>query len=555
MSMSRASPELSLPAFGWFAIASVLSVPLAFLQQPANLGVLFLLGSSITFISGLIAWGLWLLSRTRRSSLTMFAAQVLLIGLVRGAAFSALTPMFGLTEPASVGFRLTNSILITAIWLTLACVVVSGQRRYLGTYRTLVNQAVFTAAQRDGGSGKRAASMADTTDLDAVENIAALKANLSATHSLIAESGISEESLTRAAASVRQEIEVTLRPMSHRLWFNATLGLPQVRVWGLITDALATLRFSIPRVLIICILPTFVGGLAFLPIAVNLLTIGFSTFSLSVMLGVFALAQRRKAGSSALGNAAFLFLAGVVTYAMTYCGLIITGFSSATETFSGMAWVIPLAVWIVVWADSAIILVSRDRRTITSALESRGLISWSTPHTEQERLASYLHNSLQSELTGIAYQLEHSAQTLDTAESRRSLEQLGSLISRSISQDFANFSESPLTRISRIMEAWSGIAEVSIRLDHSVSEGDPRLVMAVQVIEEGITNAVRHSGASEISAVVSTQGENLQIALSSNQPAQVNLGSGMGTAWLARYAIETHQLTNKNGRSVLAVTL
>ena len=105
------------------------------------------------------------------------------------------------------------------------------------------------------------------------------------------------------------------------------------------------------------------------------------------------------------------------------------------------------------------------------------------------------------------------------------------------------------------MEAWSGIAEVSIRLDHSVSEGDPRLVMAVQVIEEGITNAVRHSGASEISAVISTQGENLQIALRSNQPARVDSGSGMGTAWLARYAIETHQLTNKNGRSVLAVTL
>jgi hypothetical protein len=285
-----ADTRLSLPAFAWYSLASVLSVPLAFLSQSVSMGSLLAMGLVVTAAAGIFAWLVYLLGQRMRvtgtASVAVFFTQVAFIGMVRGLVFFEVTPLFGLTEPTTLGFRLTNSVLVTGIWLTLACAVVSGQRRYLSQYRSLVNQAVFTAARQDTG-GVEVVDSAHPAQagLDDVENIVALKTNLSNIHAQVAEAGVSEASLSRAAAAVRQEIEATLRPMSHRLWFNATEGKPQVRTWGLVMDALTELRFSITRVLLICLVPTFVGGVAFLTLGVNLLTVVVST---AVLWGLLA---------------------------------------------------------------------------------------------------------------------------------------------------------------------------------------------------------------------------------------------------------------------------
>lgn len=535
-------------SFLLFSIASVLSAPLAYLKTDAPVLLVLLLGVVITAIAGVVAWGLTQLTFTWKMSpllhIIVFVAELVVIGVIRGIAFYAMAEIFHLPQPATLSFRILNSVIVTVIWLWLACAVVSGRREYLHTYNTLVNQAVFNTAQRSSGiPGKPG------VELDELENIVALKANLSEIEQRLAFTGITEESLRRAANQVRGEIENTLRPMSHRLWFNATEGTPQLRAKGLITDALTPLRFTLWRVLGICIVLMFVGGLAFLPLNVNLLTIGVSSVVLCALLTAYQLISRRSSRGHLLGSIFFLTLTGLLTFGLTYLVLYAV-MPETTHTFSAMAGVIPLAVWVVVWSDSALALVSQDRAAITAALRSP------TSHNiDYERLASYLHNSLQSELTGIAYQLEQSASSLDSQDPRQSLERLGALISRSISQDFANFTETPLDRITRIQDAWSGIAEVNMSFSADIPPDDSRLVLAVQVIEEAITNSVRHGNATEIDIRVTTQEENLLIELSSNRPLHTVEQPGVGTAWLNRYALARHQHISADGKSRLFVEL
>ena len=536
-------------AFLLFSIASVLSAPLAYLTTDAPVLLVLMLGAVITLAAAVAAWGLTLLTTAWKMSTLLhtivFVAELVVIGVIRGITFYTMAGVLQLPQPATLGFRIVNSVVVTLIWLWLACAVVTGRREYLHTYNTLVNQAVFSTAQRSSGvSGKPAA------ELDELENIVALKANLSEIEQHLAFTGITTESLRQAATQVRGEIENTLRPMSHRLWFNATEGTPQLRAKGLITDALTPLRFTLWRVLGICIVLMFVGGLAFLPLNVNLLTIGVSSVVLCALLTAYQLMTRRRPGHLA-GSIAFLALTGFLTFCITYLVLQAV-MSEAIHTFSAMAGVIPLAVWVVVWADSALALVSQDRAAITAALRSA---SPRSNTVEFERLASYLHNSLQSELTGIAYQLEQSAVSLDSQDPRQSLERLGALISRSISQDFANFTETPLDRISRIQDAWSGIAEVNIFFAPDIPTHDSRLVLAVQVIEEAITNSVRHSGATEIDIRVTSKEENLLIELSSNRPLHTVEQPGVGTAWLDRYALARHEHSSTKGKSTLLVEL
>ena len=550
MSAQTIRVQVTPGAFALYSVASVISAPLAYLKTEAPFMPVVFLGIAITAVAAGAAWLFTLVTRniTLRPwlHLLVFLSQLVAIGIIRGAAFYLFSEFLQLPLPATLGFRILNSVVVTVIWLWLACAVVSGRREYLRTYRTLVNQAVFNTARRDNGE-----LPLSSKDLDELENIVALKANLSDIEEQLAHQEISQASLRQAAQQVREQIETTLRPMSHRLWFNATEGTPQLRARGLITDALSPLKFKLWRVMSICVVLMLVGGVAFLPLTVNLLTVIVSSVVLFAMLTLYRYGLARSPGSHTLRSVIFLLVSGLGTYGFTYLVLLAL-LPSATTTFSALAWIIPLAVWIVVWADSALTLLSQDRETITEALRANVRV---TPDSEQERLAAYLHNSLQSELTGLAFQLEHSARTLDAQESRQSLERLGALINRSISQDFANFTETPLDRISRIQEAWLGIAQVNIDFDSTIPSEDSRLVLAVQVIEEAITNAVRHAGATFITATVRHTQQNLRIEFTSNRPVMAGVPSGVGSSWLDRYSLTSHHVTTDEQTSVLTVEL
>lgn len=551
--------QLSLPGFLLYSIASLLSVPLAYLATPAHLGILLVFALAITAVSGCVAWlcfvGVRAWNPSARVTAYVFLAQLILIGSVRGLAFYLLSPVFGLTDPTGLLFRVANSVVMTIVWLGLTCIVVSGHRRYQLHLTGLVNQAVFLRAATHAHAPHTAHH--PETDLDGLENIVALKANLSSIVNHLGANEITKDSLQWAASAVRSEIEENIRPMSHRLWFNSTEGRPETHAAGLLQDSLTELRFSPVLVVLLCAVPGLMGGSIYLSADVNVISCLLSSSMLAISLLLLRMLVARGSSISAFSTVAMLGLVGVI-YSATYIGGLHVFQESAAELLLSYVWIFPIAVIAVTWGNSIIIMVNQDRERITAQLACLTSTIPTHPNIHNERLASYLHNSLQSELTGIAYQLENSASSLDSAQSRRSLEQLGALINRSISQDFANFSESPLRRLTRITQAWSGIANVTITMDSTITEQDARLVLVMQVIEEGITNAVRHGQASVIEASVDPIGESLLIELCSNQPVDVGVPrseAGVGTAWLERYALEKYTLTNVDGRSVLTVEL
>lgn len=547
---------LSVHAYLFFSIASVLSAPLAFIKSSYDTVLLFAIGLCITAVGAACAVLVHYIAKSsgtlQRWPIPTFFSQLALIGLVRGWAFYSLIEAFSLQQPSNLNFRLFNSVLTTIIWMTLASAVVEGQRRYLKSYRTLVNQAVFYSANPAQTAPTEASkNPVPLGELDNLENIVALKANLSAIHEAASITGISQESLKQAAASVRYQIESLLRPMSHRLWFNSEQGRPQVKIWGLMEDSLRSLRFSIPRVVIVCLLPTLVGGIVMISWQLNLLTV--STFTGVLLVCLLAYKRWAPQAANPWWNLLFMLGSGITTITVANLIFIALHLEQIMTNYSSLVVIVPLVIVIVLWADSTIILVSQDRKTISSALVNDSQIP--SQFASQDLLASYLHNSLQSELTGIAYQLEHAAQHIDSPKSRQSLEQLGALIGRSISQDFANFTETPLSRIQRVIEAWSGIATTTITFDERISDTDPRLVIAVQIIEEGIANAVRHSGATQIDAELNLSGDNLVMQLTSDGSIGNRSVDGVGTKWLSRYAISAHEYKAKGNSRILEVVL
>jgi hypothetical protein len=144
-------------------------------------------------------------------------------------------------------------------------------------------------------------------------------------------------------------------------------------------------------------------------------------------------------------------------------------------------------------------------------------------------LARYLHGELQAGLVATSLLLERAVKTGDL--------DLANIAIRStldiLKQDHARFSQSrkstPQARLEKISSGWRGIAEVKIRIDW-ISELDTSVQDdVIELIDEGVSNAIRHAKSNEISVSGSRVGAELHIQILSDGSGFSANSAGLGT--------------------------
>jgi signal transduction histidine kinase len=186
-------------------------------------------------------------------------------------------------------------------------------------------------------------------------------------------------------------------------------------------------------------------------------------------------------------------------------------------------------------------LVNKDRAELL--LEIEGLLikggSESEFHSRvaNENVASYLHNSLQSELLSIARQMESSAERLDAEEFQGSLDLLMKRLNQPLKEDFNNFLNNPLDRLNKLQSAWRGIADIEVSIPSDVLQDHERNILIVQCIEEAIANAVRHSKANSVLVEAHLlESHKVRLSVTNNGAPLEGEETGLGSAWLDHHA-------------------
>jgi signal transduction histidine kinase len=148
-------------------------------------------------------------------------------------------------------------------------------------------------------------------------------------------------------------------------------------------------------------------------------------------------------------------------------------------------------------------------------------------------VAGFLHNSVQSELLALSYQLEELANDPESEQTKATLEKLASSLSSQITRNFENFNEKPHERLLALEAAWKGIVDIEFTTDPASLSSVFCAHDAVQVIEEAITNAVRAAGATRIviSWELANQGQ-LQLSISDHGAPNAHGINGLGSQWL-----------------------
>lgn len=523
--------RLSKRGFYIFSIVSIIAVPLATAWSDGGekLTNEFLIGLGLTAITFSIYW--LLITLQNKLDLADFYLVSLLIiiitGATRGFLFYLFLSLFDYEQPTSLLQRVLNSILTTLIWLGIANVIVEVNRRYQRRFRAILSQLLVVNLRNSGSAQAGFAVIA--------QDLALLQTRLEESYSTVRESSEDSESMRTAANEIRGQIEIALKPLSKRLWLNSMYEFPQIRFSRLLGDAIWNLKYPFIPILLILTVSALVNLSPASGITWSVVT-GVSGFVSFILIeSLRRILVRQLTSLREIINLFFVLSAGLITGLFSALSLRI--YNGEGSYFLALLFAPYLSALIL--TSSAITLALSDRREILDNLSkgARRLTQNTNDSLQSSQAASYIHNSLQSELTALAREFELVAENPGTGKSKKVMEKLDALIRRSMGEDFSNFLESPETRLERVIQSWSGIIELTLDIDRNLFTDPARANLFVQLVEESLANSVRKGQASIVKIKAAFIGSRLVIEISDNGRFEKKGNPGLGSAWIERFAV------------------
>lgn len=541
--------RLSKHGFYPYAIVSVLAVPLAtaWAANRANWLTTVLISLALTVATFAVYLGFLFLQR-RLNLIDNPVASILIIiatGSIRGWLLYLALGFFEYTKLASAIQRIINSAFTTLIWLGLANLVVEVNRRYRRRFRAILSQLLVVNLRNSGSAQAGFAVIA--------HDLALLQTRLGESYSAVKDSSEDAASMSTAASEIRTQIEYALKPLSKRLWLNSMYEFPKLKLSRLLSDAISNLNYPFTPILLMLTLSAFIN---LSPAS------GFTYSTVTAISGFFAFicieSGRRLLISKfprIKQSINIIFVITVGAIAGSVSALTLHLFNGTGSFFLSLLFAPYLSALVLV--GSTIKLALSDRREILDNLSNgaRRLTMSSNDSLQSSQAASYLHNSLQSELTALAHEFELVAENPDKRNSKAVLEKLESLIRRSMGEDFANFLESPEIRLDRVLASWEGIVTLKTSIDRNLFTDPARGNLFVQLVEESLANSVRKGQATEVEIKATFRDARLEIEINDNGVFDKSSTPGLGSAWLERYAVGESKFDATSSGTRLSVEL
>ena len=537
--------SLSIPGYILYSPISILSFPVTVLVVNPGASFLLLTASGLALTAVIFALYLpfiWIDSRISIDSFVLkfanFLIAALALGAIRGYFFYQAVDALELNPPGDQLNRILASAATTLFWLCAANILINFSRAFRSRYE----QSLKKFIERN-----LAVIPSLLPSKESAAELTILQEELSRSLTSRLEDG-DAQNLREVAELIKSKINLQLRPLSRRIWLRSLNEYPRIRYGRMLKDSINFLDFS---------KPIFVSAILFLALLSNLSIRSFteslvrtSTFLL-LLLVILSFAKTRVFSNRYVYLAA-IGIVPVLGSEFIALSLEYAGSWTATLLISFVAPVLMIVL-------SLFSLTLRDHSLIIELLESYEIHK--IPNTSkafdvgERHLASYLHNSLQSELLAIAGQLEEAAISNDREKSAEILQRVSSLINRSFIDDFQKFEESPLERLETVRKSWSGILEIEIDIPNAFFTTPTRNASLVQTIEEFVANSYRHGMATKISASAIENSIGLHLTLKSNGSKKVSTKRGLGSEWLDQIAIGSWKMESTLTGTILNLTI
>jgi hypothetical protein len=537
--------SLSIPAFILYSPISILSFPVTVLVVNPGASFLVLAASGLALTVVIFACYLpfiWIDSRISSDSYAFKFANFLItatvVGAIRGYFFYQTVDALDLNHPGDLLNRILASTATTVFWLCTANILINFSRAFRSRYEKSLKKFIERNLSIIPSLLPSAQSASELT---------ILQEELSKSLTSRLEDG-DAQNLREVAELLKSKINLQLRPLSRRIWLRSLNEYPRIRYGQMFKDSINFLDFSKPIFISAILFLALLSNLSIRALTESLLR---TAIFLALVLVIMSLSKIRPFTN----NYFYLATIGIVPVIGSEYTALLLGYSGSWAATLLITLVAPVLIIVL----SLFNLSLRDHGLIIELLESYEIHK--IPNTSksfdvgERHLASFLHNSLQSELLAIAGQLEEAAVSNDREKSAEILQRVSSLINRSFIDDFQKFAESPLERLETVRKSWSGILEIEIDIPEAALAFSARNASLVQTIEEFAANSYRHGKAMQITVVAVENSIGLHLTLKSNGSKKVSTKRGLGSEWLDQIAIGSWKMQSNLTGTSLEITI
>lgn len=347
---------------------------------------------------------------------------------------------------------------------------------------------------------------------------------------------IDDEDWAATARELRAAVSETVGPLSRRLWAPVIPGKPRLTLWSIVRDVVTRQPFQPLAMALIVVVTFFAGMVTALGWVEGLSIVLIGTALVWSILTLANAVMRRWPNHHAglyiatimvlesihlLASAARVLLGGLPYSLLEFVVAAIVGgvLVLLTSAFGALR----------DYREDAAraIVIKADRELMTTITASRQVAQLA------RESARVLHGTVQTRLIACAVTIERASENRDVDAFRAALREAHEVLTQPTLADDAG--ETTLaTEVERKVHLWSGLCDVSVEIDPRLAAIPGRRARdAGRVVEEGLSNAIRHGGADVLNVrVIGTETE-VVIEVQDNGSGPAGGGPGLGSALLA----------------------
>lgn len=459
-------------------------------------------------------------------------------GALRGVVINLMPPLFGLQDDVNIFLRALNSSITVAIAMAAIGFIAEGQERYIQEYQDLYRRFLLLKRERQIYITTKPAERLSEVSAYIDKVTATLRGRLAS----LDDSEISEEDAASVAEDIKQIIEKRIRPLSHRLWLDRSNHVLRFRFSRMVLDALLARQVPYVSISLFFFLTHLIG--IGIPEGIVVALGSAIPAAIVIFLLLFAedVLRDRHIVIGGWLHPVVLVLIAIIPSAITMEMLeILADGRPNAYIFWLLASMNPLLTVLItminqIFTNRAKILELLDKAVTDDLLEEH--LHTLAKMNQDSEIATYLHGSLQAELTAIALQLQQAATAGDSIGVRKMVKMAQIVINRDISEDFTSHENSPLDKLNDFARAWQGIADIKLSLADTEYYSIDFLSDVSQLVEEAVSSAVRFGLANAVEVRGQREGNYFHLTISDNGRSTGVGGAGLGSRILDELAPE-----------------
>jgi signal transduction histidine kinase len=456
------------------------------------------------------------------------------LGIVRGLAINVGFEILGIEPQVSALYKVFNSAISLPLWFIGIAVFIESRRQFQREFEALFLRSV---RKEQTSTDEQYQYPVVVDDKELIQHLQAVASDLAHEIDGALALPVSQVDYAKQASKIQDLINSELRPASAKLWNGSTLTAPKLSIPTLVRISLLDQKLKV-----------FTASLLFAPY---------------IFIGLNGTLGWRLAAIETLLATSLNILVFLVCEALFKNGLLNRRFTNVATM--GLSYVIPFIAIVfllpssVFWTDSVATiffyqlfltashilillglnlykLLGQQRAAVFQSfeqiIEGSEVLSISSDDLNAVRdidLARYLHGELQAGLIATSLLLQRASNTGDTELARHALRSAANILR----QDHARVSQakisSPQARLERISAGWRGIAEVRIDLDWIDHLETSVQNDVIALIDEGVSNAIRHAKASVISVSGTREDGVVHLEIRSDGSGMKEQTPGLGT--------------------------